>query len=223
MKGINCLLRDDSFSIDSQPAIKVHRTATKLSTWITKHPDKGAEFEKKLVSQLSTCMQTRGQSQKVRKERMWSAYHQVRSSTTYLADWKVFLQESVQAEMSPVFSQYVGHYIFKEFVKLHHPLEPLSDAAIEPLTDAETNALRYAAGYVPRMLKNKMKKSTHPLKEDIQLCLLDLLNDGHEESGECTDWVELVNRGGLTLVNNTTFELFLVMEYELREPEGRER
>ena len=47
--------------------------------------------------------------------------------------------------------------------------------------------------------------------------MLDLLDDGDEESGECTDWVELVNRGGLTLVNNTTFESFLAMEYELRK------
>ena len=39
------------------------------------------------------------------------------------------------------------------------------------------------AGSVPRMLKKKLKRSTYPLKEDIQLCLLDLLDDGDEEGG----------------------------------------
>ena len=86
-----------------------------------------------------------------------SAYQQVRSSATYIADWEAFLQESIQVEMSRNFYQYVGHYIFKELVKIYHPLEPSSDAAPEPLTDAETNALKYAAGYVPRMLKCKMQ------------------------------------------------------------------
>ena len=31
--------------------------------------------------------------------------------------------------------------------------------------------IRYAAGYVPRALKQKLLKSTHPLKDDLQLCL----------------------------------------------------
>ena len=48
------------------------------------------------------------------------------------------------------------------------------------------------------------------------LCLLDLLHDGDEESGESTEWVQLINRG-LTLVNNTTFEVFVAMEYELQK------
>ena len=148
---------------------------------------------------------------------MWTKYHEVRSSDTYATDWRIFLQESIIAERSPIFCQYVGHYVFKELIKLHHPIEPSSTVAIEPLTHTETCALRYAAGCVLRMLKKKLKKSTHPLREDIQLCLLDLLDDGDEEGGESNEWVQLINRGGLTLVNNTTFELFVAMEYELRK------
>ena len=43
-----------------------------------------------------------------------------------------------------------------------------------------------------------------------------MLHDGDEESGESTEWVQLNNRG-LTLVNNTTFEVFVAMEYELQQ------
>ena len=63
----------------------------------------------------------------------------------------------------------------------------------------------------------KIKKSKHPLREDIQLCLLHLLDDGDEETDKSQDWVNLINRGGLILVNNATFEVFVAIEYELRK------
>ena len=77
--------------------------------------------------------------------------------------------------------------------------------------------IRYAAGYVPRALKHKLLKSTHPLKDDLQLCLYDLLNDGDEDVNESGDWVNLLDRGGLAHINNDTFEVFRAMEYELRK------
>ena len=54
------------------------------------------------------------------------------------------------------------------------------------------------------------------MKEDIQLCILDLLNDGDEDQSDSQDWLQLIDRGGLTRVNNTTFEMFVAMEHELR-------
>ena len=66
-------------------------------------------------------------------------------------------------------------------------------------------------------IKEKLAKSAHPLKDDLQLCLCDLLDDGDEESDESKEWLEIVNRGGLTRVNNSTFELFVVMEKQLRK------
>ena len=65
-------------------------------------------------------------------------------------------------------------------IKLHFPLGSAQGTATGPgaLTNEETNALRYAAGYVPRALKKALSKSAHPLKKDLQLCLLDLLDDG---------------------------------------------
>ena len=79
------------------------------------------------------------------------------------------------------------------------------------------NAIRYAAGYVPRALKKKLTKSAHTLKEDLQLCFLDLLDDGDEESNESQDWIASINCGGLTRINHNTFELFLAMEHEPRK------
>ena len=61
----------------------------------------------------------------------------------------------------------------------------------------------------------KRKNLPNLLKDDLQLCLWDMLNDRDEESDESNEWI--VNRGGLTRVNITTFERFLVMEKQPRD------
>ena len=85
------------------------------------------------------------------------------------------------------------------------------------ITTQELNALRYAAGYIPRALLKKLKKSAHPLKDELQLCLLDLLDDGDEEGGTAEEWVNLIDRGGLKCINESTFQVMVAMELELRK------
>lgn len=112
----------------------------------------------------------------------------------------------------------MGHFVFKKLIQAHHPVVESPQAkARDSFTYEETNVIRYAAGWVARALKKKLAKSAHPLKEEFQLCLWDLLDDGDEGSDESKEWLEFVNRGGLSRVNNITFELFLAMEKQLRE------
>ena len=72
------------------------------------------------------------------------------------------------------------------------------------------NSLRYAAGYVPRALRKKLKQSANPRKGQLLLCVMDKRD---EEHGESEEWLDLVDRGGMTRVNESTF---LAMETELR-------
>jgi len=44
-------------------------------------------------------------------------------------------------------------------------------AEVALLTENENNALRYAAGYVVRKLKEKFDRTRHPHKEDFIVCL----------------------------------------------------
>ena len=62
-------------------------------------------------------------------------------------------------------------------------MESPQPEARDSFTYEETNAIRYAAGWVTTA-QRKLPKSSHPLKEDLQLCLLDLLDDGDEGSDE---------------------------------------
>ena len=73
LKGVNAMLEDDSFSLGSKQAITAHKIATGLSVWLTKYPAKASEFETKLVTVLCTCMHSRARSQKIQRERMWTA------------------------------------------------------------------------------------------------------------------------------------------------------
>ena len=56
----------------------------------------------------------------------------------------------------------------KELIKLRHPFTVLAESAELPfLTYKDKNSLWYIAGYIPRMLRKRLKKkSTHPLKDD---------------------------------------------------------
>ena len=59
----------------------------------------------------------------------------------------------------------------------------------------------------------KNKKTQH-----LALCLLDLLDDGEESDiDESEDWIQLIDRGGLTNVNDVTYHLFVAMELEIRK------
>ena len=103
---------------------------------------------------------------------MWSSYHSLCTSNSYIGAWRAFLQKSGNSNLSPIFCQYVGDQVFKELIKLHYPLESSEATAAvtahSALTYEEINAIRYAAGYVPRALKKKLTKSAHPLSVRCQ-------------------------------------------------------
>ena len=99
-------------------------------------------------------------------------YHALHTSTGYHSNWPSFLASNISvSKVSPIFCRYVGNFIFKELIQVHHPItkSPKSNSS-QPLTYKEIYALRYAAGYIPQALRKKLSKSRHPLKDDIQLC-----------------------------------------------------
>ena len=53
--------------------------------------------------------------------------------------------------------------------------------------------------YIPRALKKKIDRSSHPLKKELLLCLLDLSEEFGIE-GESCEWINSIDRGGLNHV-----------------------
>ena len=82
------------------------------------------------------------------------------------------------------------------------------------LTYEEQNALRYTCGYVTRAL---IKRSAHPLKEEMVCCLVELNEPEEDTEHGSEDWIKRIDRGGLTHVGNMTFGMFQSMELVVRQ------
>ena len=137
---------------------------------------------------------------------MLASYHTLRCSETYHGDWRTFYSE-VSRQNSP---QYVGHCIFKELIKLHHPLtQNTPTTSNTPLTYKETNALRYA---VPRLLKKKSKSPSTPSEKTYSFVSWICWTTGMRK----TTNHKIGLARSITLVN-TMFEVFVAIEYELRK------
>ena len=83
------------------------------------------------------------------------------------------------------------------------------------LSYEEANTLRYAAGYICKKVESKIKASTHPMKDKLILCLMDLC-DEDEEVTNTSDWINAIDRGGLVRISENTFQFFQTMELVLR-------
>ena len=77
------------------------------------------------------------------------------------------------------------------------------------LTSSETNALRYAAGYVPFALKQKLKH-----RPEFVACLeqLEVKGEGDSYLAYTTQWIDLVDRGKLFRINDEAFYFFCELE-----------
>ena len=111
---------------------------------------------------------------------------------------------------SALFYQRVTDVLFRLLIKSHYQIAN-NDEASSTLNDLEANALRYAAGFVCRHLRNKIERSSHHFKEELVLCLMTLVKgvQYQENSGTNEEWIDLVDRGGLWHVRENTFHFFV--------------
>lgn len=150
---------------------------------------------------------------------MWGMYHQLRTSAKFKGEWKKFLLSSVKMTSSPCFCQYVTHEIFKELIKLEYPLKDTSDhSTAHPLTQMEKSALRYVAGYVCRKVRDHLKKSDCKVSnKDSMIQCLEEISGATDEDRDAEEWTRSIDRGGLWRINDDVFNLFLIMEEEIRQ------
>ena len=99
-------------------------------------------------------------------------------------------------------------------MKEHYIISSSQSSTMEGVSTLEGNALRYAEGYVVHHICKKVKKSSHESKEDITDCLMQLVLGGQDDDDEGTaeEWTNLVDRGGLWHVRETTFQVFYALE-----------
>ena len=174
---------------------------------------KVSEFSESLVKYLRECLPS---GPGLDREKMWSKFHIFRTSKDHFILWNAFLKNSIK-KGGPIFLQHITNYIFKQLVKKRVPVATLTTSqqttySTQSLTYDEKNALQYAAGYIPRNLKQKIKRSSYSNKKALQMCLQDVIEEDGMGDDDSQDWVKLVDRGGLMLVTSSMFQFVSAME-----------
>lgn len=186
---------------------------------MSRNEGEAKDAAEKIVRGLRNCLSFGGRikSQKRKREKMWGNFHMYRTSQGFKQNWHELLDVSTSQKPLPIFYQFVTSTTFKDIVKQGRPIQQVRSSVDDhQLTHEEMNALRYVAGYIPRAVKKNLLKSRHPLKKALLLCLYDLLDDGDEEHDDSCQWIDIIDRGGLTNVNMATYHVFVCIELEIR-------
>lgn len=147
------------------------------------------------------------------RENIWRLFFKVRSSSTFNSLWRLFLQR-VGVSPTPILYQHLTDLIFKMLIRNRFNYTCSSGCAPSITQETLINegyALRYAAGYVIRHVLKKIRTSNQPRKDDLIKCCQRLVKTQSSDDAENTaeEWTDLVDRGGLYHVKETTFQLLL--------------
>ena len=183
------------------------------------------DFFAKLIKSIKTC--TDG-IQKVRiqlaRERALKRFHQLRIESLPALWSKVFDDLGV-AEEKAVILQSINRLIFNSIVLEQFTSRyatPPKEVSVSTMYSDEENAVRYASGYVVKVLKKQYEKKKGVKARQFMECLLNM--SARNEGKDCSTyydytkaWIKLVNRGGLFEINNDSFLFFRAIESHVQE------
>ena len=183
MKAVECVVEDEGFNIQSPLAEKATKTAVEVLGWCscTNNRLEIESFAKCIYSKLQVALTqpVSGRDPSKRREKMWRNYHVIRSSEDFVGLWIDFLAKSSGRPASPTFYQYVTDKLFRMMIKKEFSTETRREVeadVVEELSYEEDNALRYAAGYVYRAVRDRVL-TRHKNDTDLLLSLEELLDD----------------------------------------------
>ena len=199
--ALQALLKDSGFQIPSQSAKEAHLAPSEMLEWLAT-PDNAAlaaPVSQEITAAISKCIPQGRTSSRAKRERMWGKFHHTRTSAVFKESWVRLMQLSIGKPASPIFYQYITDVMFKMMIKSHFPVSLVAcgqTSGVPPLDYQESNALRYAAGYVPRAIRKRLERGSHPLKEELVLCLVEMCEDDGTEDDTSADWSKAISRGG---------------------------
>ena len=168
----------------------------------------------------------RRQSVSSKLSKLYSLFHQFSVKEGYELCYS-FEKEMKLQPVSEILWQLLLETVFKCFLTTalastnNQPDEVVMNPRI--LSPIEENAIRYTAGYVIHKLENKY--SAKKKKENIECATaLKIMGTKLQQTEEpvpqedmSTKWTNLVNRGGLLLVKDHVYDLFLAIEFLVEE------
>ena len=167
MKGVTT---SEDFSIPSTQATAAVSCAEKVVLWCEVEANKAvfSTFARNLESLLESCFKDGG-TLKVKKEKMWTEYHKLRTTAQYTGVWKSFLK-NCNCPHLPTFFQYISDVMIEAMIKKRYAIDERKEKRatnnLPPLSTEEEMALRYVAGYVCRKVREKLEPSQSTKKEE---------------------------------------------------------
>ena len=211
IRAVEAVIADEMFEVESEYTSVALETALAMQEWWKQSPSNLellTKFAHILHVRLNACFAYSRSTLQLKKERMWGAYHRLRTADSFVQDWRIFLNHSVNMKAFSAFYQFVTHTIFKELIKAQYPVSSNEAVNIElpsrPLTHEEQNALRYVAGYVIRKLQEQIQSSSHAKNDEIIFLLMECAGDELDSDGGTETWMNMIDRGGLWHVNDQT-------------------
>ena len=204
------VLSDECFKIGTSLATQALESADLLFKWCSRPENREivSTFTTSLINDLSSALDHDNcKNMTARRERMWGTYHDIRTSEHFRSTWCSFIQASIGCSSNPILYQYITDQIFSEMIvqvtntnsiKSCHNDHPLD------LTYEEKNALRYAGGYVCKKLQKNCQST------------IKYLITNESDVGDSSEWVTMIDRGGLVHINESTYKLFEAMEMVVR-------
>ena len=216
------VLVDDSFKVNAPQTVQARKSAEFLLKWCRKseNGDTLKEFTSKLTVSLKKVITSCAtKSWSYNYDKLWRGFFILRSGPDFISQWTNFL-EPVTEQVKPVLYQHLTDLVFRKLLNDHFQVLHLQqDQQVSAeLTEAENGALRYVAGYICRQLRRKLERESHEFKEEMILCLMEMIKDKDiEDHGTDEEWTKLIDRGGLWHVKETTYQFFRATEYAVRE------
>ena len=214
-KVITGILNDDGFTLPTEECKRCLVMATSLAEVCHQRSPSCCKHAKWLINQLNKLIDKaiKQGSQLLNEEKLWSTYYQLRISNSFEQTWEMFL-DNHKLPKEPMLYQHITDQTFEILIKKKVPIPSTSEPEPEEqqkLTFEEENALRYVGGYVIRQLLQKTKNS------GVQHVLNDLKDQGITTSeGPAQEWVNAIDRGGLTKITTEAFRLFYAIEMCVR-------
>lgn len=170
-----------------------------------------------IKSAAGTCKSRGG-----KRTKLWTSFNYIRSDSKGFirSSWEKLLHDyEVDERNNLLFFQMFLRKLIIVFMNIFihpKPLHYRKQCTEVTLTGDELNALRYACGYVGRslLLKFEQKKTKDDKIFQFITCLGEMVVAGVGENVLVYTeyWFDIVNRGGLFLLNENSFSMFIEIE-----------
>ena len=175
-------------------------------------------FAEWLVTALQEIFEESKPAEKIKQEKLWSNFHKFRSSKEFTASWEKYLSQ-IHIDPEPMYYQHVTEEVFEVLIEKQCKStkdDQETSETIKRMSFEEENAVRFVGGYVIKILRDAQKLPKDKPVVDILNSLVYSKEDERTGCGSQT-WINSINRGGLTEINDDAYQVFLSIEYAVRQ------